>query len=66
MRKSTIQFRLFIRIFTNVTCTHIYMRMLYSQYDKEWSAVEHDYGNVYNMNLFHELTENEVGEKRLY
>jgi len=26
--------------------TSIYMRMLYSQYDEEWSAVEYEYGNV--------------------
>jgi len=40
--------------------------MLYSQYDKKWSTIEHNYGNVYEVNSFNELTENEVREKRLY
>lgn len=62
MCKSTIQLELIIRIFTNVIL--VYSRILYSEYDKEWPAV--DYGNVHEKNSFNELTENGVREKHLY
>lgn len=39
--------------------------MLYSQYDKEWSVVEHGYGNVNEVNSFNRLTDNGAREKRL-
>lgn len=40
--------------------------MLYSEYDKEWPAVEHDYGKVHEVNSFSELTANGIREKHLY
>lgn len=56
-----IQLEPIIRIFTYVIL--VYSCMLYSEYDKEWPAIEHDYGNVHEMNSFNELTENELTEK---
>lgn len=45
---------------------HVYIHAytLYSQYDKGWSAVEHDCGNVNEVTSFNGLTENGVRGKR--